>query len=316
MKKIFMTLALILCCTAVMAEQTDEEKAWARAEQKMKEADANPKDGKKQIEATYALLEDTAVFSKNVNLAQKYAERALEIANEQTVLQDTLKGLACQNLFTIYMKKGDMQNASMYMGMAVDAFQQELGRFDPLTNGSKLIYGYGMMGMNPFRAAASILDAFTSDDVAPQEKRIENMAIANIALEFAIEYLIVAATNRYRYALPILLDEGKPYIILQTAEWNMERPLVGWIASGMLSGEEEKAEKDPAILCDLETQQCKVLSEEEKQKRQLVFSFKQMTRNPRQLEVQNGSSFLLFFGEENYNKILNTFREFKASLKK
>jgi hypothetical protein len=322
MKKILMTLAVLLCfATAATADQTAQEEAQARIEQKAKEADKHPKDGKKQLEASRALLDDTTGLDKNHDRALLYAERALAIANEQPVLQDTLKGLASFSLFRIYSLKEDFPKSMTYANMAIDAFQAELGHYSPLTIATKLVYGYGLLGPDPFRGASSILDAFVSNDAAPEDQHVENMAVANIAQEFAIEFLMAAATKRFRYALPVITYNGKKCLMLQTSEWNMERPLVGWSQSTLLGDAEEKedsvqeAEPDPAILCELETQQCFVVPEEEKGKRQVIFSFGYDTRNPRHLVVREDNSFLLFFSKENHAKILNNFRAFKASLK-
>lgn len=322
MKKILMALTVLLCfATTATADQTAQEEAQARIEQKAKEADKHPKDGKKQLEASRALLGDTTGLDKNHDRALLYAERALAIANEQPVLQDTLKGLACYSLYRIYSLKEDFPKSMTYANMAMDAFQAELGRYSPLTIATKFIYGYSLLGQDPYRGATSILDAFVSNDAAPEDQCVENMAIANIAQEFAIEYLMAAATKRFRYALPVVTYNDKKCLVLQTSGWNMERPLVGWMQSTLLGDEEEKedsvqeAEPDPVILCDLETQQCFVVPEEERRKHQIIFSFGYDTNNPRHLGAGKDISFLLFFNKENHTKILNTFRAFKASLK-
>lgn len=320
MKKIFMTLAVLFCCVmAVMADQVNQDEAKARAEQKAKEADENPKDGKKQLAASYAFLGDTTGLDKDHDRALQYAERAMSIANEQTVLQDTLKGLACHQLFVIYSIKGDQENALNYMKMAADAFQDEFGSNNPMTIGHKFIYGYSLMGFDPFRAAASLLDAFCTNDALPRDKCIENMAVANIAQEIVIEFLIAAATNRFRYALPVIIYKDKPCLLLQTKNWNVERPLVGWMTQSLLNNdgnESQETEHAPGILCEMETQRCFVIPEDDRKNNQISATFIYRVENPRMLETRNGSSYILFFSEQEHAKILNNFREFKASLKK
>ena len=318
MKKILMTLAAVLCCaTAAMAQMTTEQ-AYKEAEQKAKEADENPKDGRKQREACETFMDDSVVFANNKYRAQQYAERALAIAKEQPVPQDTLKALACMDLSIIYSRRNDPKTAMKYMGMAVDAFQEEFGSNDPLTIGNKLVYASSMLGINPYRAASLILDAFASSEQVPFSKRIENIDEAYILMEYAIEYLTAAATDRFRYALPAIVYKDKTYLMVQTPFWSMERPVVGWVVP-LLTHDDENTQadrNDGVLLYDMETQKIIVLPDEELSYINTNFTCKQSVRNPRQLDIPDNSARLMSFKKQNYNKILETFREFKASLKK
>ena len=157
MKKIIMTLAAVLCCamTTTVNAQNEEEEALKELEAKTKLADKNPTNGKMQYEAATACISDALGEKKNYDRALTYANRAFKIAQEHPAPQDTLKGLSCYALMMIYMGKQSWDNAFDFMEMTVDAFQEELGRFDPVTNGTKLLYGYMMMSANPFRGFPS-----------------------------------------------------------------------------------------------------------------------------------------------------------------
>lgn len=81
------------------------------------------------------------------------------------------------------MGKQDWPNAFSYMEKSMDAFQEELGRHDPVTNGTKTIFGSMMFFMYPHRAFPRIQEAFNDNGEAPEDKRIENMDMVTILLE-------------------------------------------------------------------------------------------------------------------------------------
>ncbi|MBO4550072.1 MAG: tetratricopeptide repeat protein [Bacteroidaceae bacterium] len=314
--KRFMTIMALMCVGAFQANaQESVEKSLKVVEEKVKLADKHPKDGKMQIRAAEALLLDELGEKRDYDRALTYANRALKIAMEQTVPTDTLKGLACYTIGQIFLGKGSNENAVDYFEMAMDAFEEELGKEDALTNGTKFIYSYMMM-MNgqPFRAFPKVQEAFYYNSIAPQDKRIENMSEANIAMEMALEMLIASYTKLYRYALPMLEFEGKRYLVVQSKDWSMEQPLVGWLVPSTLRTEaEEKAfQGNETIFCD-DNLQFSVIPEEDKEKHTLTVNFKHFLRDPRKLVGNEGNSCLWFLDEQTYNQVLTKFREFKAS---
>ena len=316
MKKILTTLIIaILCCamTTTVHAQDKVEQALKLAEQKAKFADENMENGKVQYEAAVSFISDDLGEKKDLDRALTYANRAFKIAQEHPAPQDTLKGLTCYALGMIYMWKQSWENCFDYMEMAMDAFQEELGRYDPVTNGTKLVYGYFMAGAQPLRAFPLILPAFTDNSMAPQNKRIENIDKAFIAQSMALEMLIADYTKRMSHAVPAVIHEGKSYYVIQTKDWNMERPLVGWTVPSMLRTDAENAsfKGDDLILCD-DNFQLFVVPEEEKEKYNLNFSFLHQVRNPRQLQIKDGSSYIWFLNDQSYNDILKKYREFKS----
>ena len=315
MKRI-MTIMALVCAVAFQANaQESVEQALKNAEAKVKLADKHPKDGKMQLRAAEALVIDKLGEKKDYDRALTYANRALKIAEEQPVPTDTLKGLACYAIGQIFMGKGNNENAVDYFEKAMDAFEEELGKEDPLTNGTKLIYSFIMvMNGQVFRAFPMMQEAFYYNSIAPQDKRIENMDEANIMMEMALELLISSYTQFFRYALPLFEYEGKKCLVVQSQDWNIEQPLVGWLVPSTLRTEAEKEnfEGNETILCD-ENLQFVVVPEEDKDKRTLTVNFKHFLRNPRRLVGNEGDARLWFLSEETYNDVLTKFREFKAS---
>lgn len=319
MKKIIMTLAVVLCCamTTVVNAQNTQELALKEVEKKAKLADKNLTNGKMQYEAAMACISDALGEKKDLDRALTYANRAFKISQEHPAPQDTLKGLSCYALALIYMKKQSMDNSFDFMEMAMDGFQEELGRYDPVTNGTKLLYGYSMLMKNPYRAFPKIQEAFVDNALSPQNKRIDNIMQAGIVLELALEMLIAEHTKHFHHALPRIFVDGKSYFVVQTKDWNMERPLVGWMAPSMMRSEAEETdyEESPIIVCD-ENFQFKVVPEEEREKYSLNFSFIHRLLNPRHLDFKDYSSGILFLNNPaEFDRLLNKFREFKAANK-
>lgn len=314
MRKIFMMLAAVLCCAMTMMAQNTQEEALKWAEEKAALADKNPTNGKMQYQAATAYLSDVLAEKKDVDRALTYASRAFKIAQEHPAPQDTLKGLSCYTLATIYMSKQSWENAFDFMEMAGDAFQEELGRNDPVTTGTKLIFGFFMMGMQPHRAFPMIQEAFNDNMMAQQNKRIENMDEASILLELALESLIALHTQTFRYAVPMIFRDGKKYYVVQSKDWNIERPLVGWLVPNMLRSDEEKAayKGDPNILCD-DAGNFIILPEDERP--ELTYNFRHYMLNPQKLVVNDGDARIWFLNPDGYNRLLADFRAFKNSIK-
>ena len=304
----------LICAVAfqVNAQTTNVEDLLKTIEQKVKQADKHPKDGKMQLTAAYAILSDSLSGNRDWDRALNYANRAMKIAVEHPAPQDTLLGLSYEALGMIYLGKEDMATALDFYEMAMDAFDVELGRFDPVTNGTKLIYGWLMTAAQPSRGFPKILEAIYDNERAPQDKRIKNMDQANITLEAALEMLLAEQTQRFRYALPMLYIDGKKYFIVQTSKWNIERPIVGWMAQGLMPSEakDDAAKDDDSILIG-DDGQFLVLTEADKDKRQMLFNFNYSRLNRHYLQFNDGEARIMFFSPDVYNQILTKYREFK-----
>ena len=291
MKKILMTFAAILCCamTTVVNAQSSVEDLLKSAEQKAKLADKNPENGKMQYQAAMAFIADGLGEKKDFDRAQTYAYRAYQIAQDHPAPQDTLKGLSCNALSLIYMGKESWDIAYDFMDLTMDAFEEELGKSNPATNGIKLTYGNLMLKARPVHAFFRIQEAFNNNEAAPMSQHINNMMQAGVVQEMSIEMYIAEMSKRYHHCIPRIYVDCKPYYIVQTPDWNIERPLVGWMASGLLRPESEKAaayQASPLIVCD-ENYQFTVVPMEEKDKYDLDYYFTHQLANPHYLDFRD-----------------------------
>ena len=314
MKRMLTIVALMCTVTFFANAQNSIEKALKEAEQKVKLADKHPKNGKMQYEAAMAFINDDLGEKKDYDRALTYANRALKIAREHPAPQDTLQGLTCMGLGLIYLNKGSYETAMDFFEMSMDALEVELGRNDPLTNGTKLVYGGMMLMRQPVRSFTKIQEAMMDNSLSANNKRVINMEEANFLLESALEMLIADHTRRFRYALPMTFIDGKRYFLVQTADWNMERPLVGWQVQNFIRTEEERKsfKGNETILCD-DDFQFKVIPHEEKGKYQMKFNFRHKVENPRHLESNEGDARIWFFTPAAYNNLLAKFREYKKN---
>ena len=251
---------------------------------------------------------------KDLDRAQMYAERAVKLAKEFPSPKDTLQGLSNWALGMIHMQKNNSEEAMNYLEMALDAFEVELGRHDPVTNGSKLVFAYMAMYSSPMRGAPKVLEALYDNAMAPQDKQIDNMAEANIMLETAMEFLLAQQTQMFRHALPLITYEGQRYLIVETTDWSMERPLMGWLAAGLMDdeGEDDTPQGDQIVLVD-DNINFKVLKGEERHKVNMNTSFKHFMSKPTHLEANPEDSRIWFLEPDNYKNLLNKYREFKAA---
>ena len=310
MKKFLFTIIVMTCAALTVNAQTSVETALKNAEKAAKLADKKPNNGKLQYEAAIAFFNDALGDKKDLDRAQMYAERAVKIAKEFPSPKDTLQGLSCWTLGMIHLQKNNTEEALDYLEMGSDAFNVELGRHDPVTNGSKLVFAYMAMTSSPMRGCPKVLEAFYDNEMAPQDKQIDNMAEANIMLETAMEFLVAQQAQMFRHALPLITYEGQKYLIVETTDWSMERPLLGWLVPSLM--DEETPQGDELVLVD-DNINFRVLKGEERHKVSMESNFKHLMAKPKHLESNPDDSRIWFLEPDKYNNLLNKYREFKAA---
>lgn len=313
MKRIYIVLTLTCVYACIVHAQTaTPDKLSNETEKIVKIADKHPKDGKKQLNAANALLNDRISPTPDYNRALNYAHKALNIA-KNSPLKDTLLALSYETLGSIYMEKKEVDNTVYYIEKALDAYAVELGRFDPVTNGSKLIFGWMMLKAKPSLGFPKIFDALYDNSRAPRHKIVQNMPDATIALEMALELFLKEQIEIFRYALPMLTINDKKCLLVQTDFWNMEFPLVGWTLRGKEDTEED-TEKERKTILFTQDEKFIVLSDEEKENFKVSFNTKYTKAVPTSLYLNDDEARIFFLSPEYHEKVLNMFREFKAQL--
>ena len=324
-KRMMMTLAAVLCCTMtsmVAIAQNNVDEAMKLVEQKVKLADENPTDGKLQYQAEMALVGDDLGDKVDIDRSMTYANRALKIAEAQTVLKDTLKGATYTLLGGLYMAKGDFDKTLDYYEKGLVAYEQELGRYDPWTITQRLIRGYFIMNkFDARRGSLMIQQAFLDSEMAPEDMRIKNIPELTSLYEMAVEVLMADMSNRTQRCLPLILFDGKLYLMLETGSWNIEEPLVGWLTPSLMDilkgKKDEEQESDIILLEYMDTNAApRLVKADDTNKPEFKVAFSMNLSDPHSLLISDESCRLMFFEENVFNQILDRYHAFKATLGK
>ena len=322
MKLKLLSLFVALMCVTVFkanAQNNSEQlqkAAMKVAEERMKDADKNPKNGKKQLVAADAFIVDDLGDKRDLDRAMVYVNKALKIAEAQPVLKDTLMGTTCCALGSLYYMKGDLEKSVDYFEKGLGAIEQEFGRYDPITIFNKLRFGYLVMcAMDVRRGSLFIQQAFLDSEKAPAEKRLKNLENLTAVYEMAIDFLVADITMRMQRGLPLVTFEGKKYYILETPEWNMEQPIVGWLTPKMLPETMRKqGNSDGAIILmddQNPTADLRVIDPDAESRPEYEVGFS-LDEDGRTVVVPDDHARLMFFPENIFNQVLAKYRAFKA----
>lgn len=308
------TIVALVCAVAfqVSAQNTVEENK-KMAEQTVKLADANPTDGQKQYAAATALVGIAVNTDGQYDRAISYAHKAIEIAKAQKEQKDTLLANTYSLLSNIYLMQGSVDNGCDFMELSVDAAEEELGRYDPVTIYNRLKTGLTLMSIYPDtrRGFLNVMQAFYDNDKAPVNKRIKNMDQLNIQFSMAMEQMLTAYANGNRYAVPVVMMDGEKYFLVQTRDWHIGQPLANWLSPNMLRSEDERlAHRGENIVLMNDKADFRRLTKEEGQNLPMVLPQFMLNPGSHEVEIAPGASYLSFLQPETYNETVKRFEEF------
>lgn len=314
MKKILTIVALICAVTFQVNAQDTVEENKKIAEQTVKLADANPTDGQKQYAAAGALIGIAVNTDGQYERAIAYAHKALEIAQAHKERKDTLLANTYSLLSNIYMMQGSVDNACDFMELSVDATEEQLGRYDPVTIYNRLKTGLTLISIYPDtrRGFLNVMQAFYDNDKAPANKRIKNMDQLNIQFSMAMEQMLTAYANGNRYAVPVLMMDGEKYFLVQTRDWHIGQPLANWLSPNMLRSEDDRlAHRGENIILMNDKGDFRRLSKEEGQNLPMVLPQFMLNPNSREVEIiPPSASYLWYLQPQVYNDTVKRFEEF------
>lgn len=317
MKRIIVVSFALVSIVINLKAQSDVEKQLKEVEAKVKLADENPNNARMQYDAAFAIIyEKTKKEKADVDIAKKYASKAVNLALKEPTLKDTTLALSYDLLGSLYLKDQSIDNTLDFWELAIDAYEKELGKYDPVTIGSKLAYSNAIVLLGlPHKGFSLLLEAFNDNENAPMNKRIINMDMATILFETTLENLIAEQTERFRYALPEILFEGEKYYFVQTPYWSMGKSLLGWIApslSEQYGGPEVEKTNTDIILLNDKTGEFRIIGEDEESRPELNSSIIFKRSDPRKISFQENNSYLKFFPKLVYNQIYERYLEFKS----
>lgn len=313
MKRIVTIVALICAVAFQVNAQNAVEENKKIAEQTVKLADANPTDGQKQYAAAAALIGIAVNTDGQYDRAIAYAHKALKIAQEHKERKDTLLANTYSLLSNIYLMQGSVDNGCDFMELSVDAAEEQLGRYDPVTIYNRLKTGLTLISIYPDtrRGFLNVMQAFYDNDKAPANKRIKNMDQLNIQFSMAMEQMLTAYANGNRYAVPVLMMDGEKYFLVQTRDWHIGQPLANWLSPNMLRSEDDRqAHRGENIILMNDKGDFRRLSKEEGQRLPMVFPQFMLNPNSREVEIAPGASYLWYLQPQVYNDTVKRFEEF------
>ena len=209
--------------------------------------------------------------------------------------------------------QGSVDNGCDFMELAVDAIEEQLGRYDAATIYSRLKTGLTLISIYPDtrRGFLHVMQAFYDNDKAPFNKRIKNLAQFNIRFSLAMEQMLTAYANGNRYAVPVVMVDGEKYYMVQTRDWHIGQPLANWLSPNMLRSEEERlAHRGENIVLMNDKGEFRRLSKEESQKVTLETPGFMLNANSREIETTPSASYLWYLQPQVYNDTVKRFEEF------
>lgn len=228
--KYLVMAAVAFMCVAVSAsaQQVESEKG----EQLAKAADEAPQDWQKQFDAAKFYFETGD--STKVAQAEKYATRALEIAQAQTEKRDTILGKSLEMMSYIGGAQKNFDKMIGYYEMAIRAYVDELGyqnaaippRIAFLGSHKFLLGMVGIYGNGDVDAVKALREAFLLNAQLPEDQRTKGLEEAETIFAFAHELIMFEQKNLMKNKVWHWTDatDGKTYTILGFDEWTLEQP--------------------------------------------------------------------------------------------
>ena len=259
MKKIMMTFAAVLCCamTTTVVNAQEAESPIKEGERLAKAADDAPQDWKKQYDAAKFYLNESN-GTPDPKVAEKYANRALEIAQSQTEKRDTILGKSFELMSTLGMYN---KNADQMIGcydQAIRAYVDELGyenaaippRIAFLASLKWLLYTMGGYAYGDVDAVRAISEALNLNDQLPEGQKAEGMQDALTIYAISYETLMAKQKQLMKDKVWLWTDQadGKTYTILAFDDWTVEQP-AGFLATMFVDNQNGK--KAPDLKCGL-----------------------------------------------------------------
>lgn len=221
-------VALISMTLSASAQQVEN----ITGEQLAKAADAAPQDWQKQFDAAKCFLETGD--SANLVKAEKYATRALEIAQAQTVKRDTILGKSLEMMSFIGSCQKNFDKMIGYYDMAIRAYVDELGyqnaaippRIAAMASSKFLLAFGGVYGYGDVDAVKSLREAFWLNEQLPEGQRAEGLEQAETIFAFAHEMMMAEQKRLMQDKVWQWTNttDGKTYTIVGFDEWTLEQP--------------------------------------------------------------------------------------------
>ena len=226
-----------MACFAAMGVNAQTEEPESKIEKMLrltKTANENPTDWKAQLEAGHFLL-DKENGMYNQSQAEKYYERIYHLATDYNKeIPDSIIREAGVMLMTVATDKKNVDKALFYVDELLHAQKVGVDIPDEYMN-SFAFWGmlYSMEDMvKPLAYMMNLRERLTAN-------KTPGIEYTDVFTTVLFERLIGKYRDMFGDKVMELTFDGKKYIMISKGDWNIEKPLVGWM---------QEAEGSPTVV--------------------------------------------------------------------
>lgn len=227
MKKIFLFAAFVCFAALSVSAQTEEQESKIEKMLRLtKTANENPTDWKAQLEAGHFLL-DKENGMYNQSQAEKYYERLYHLATDynkeipDSVIRET--GIV---LMTVATDKKNLDKALFYIDAMIHA--QKVG-VDISDDYMTYFAFWGMMNSMGKEDRVKSLSYIMNLREKLSQNKTPGIEYTDVLTTVLFERLIAQYRDMFGDKVMELTFDGKKYIMISKGDWNIEKPLVGWM---------------------------------------------------------------------------------------
>lgn len=245
MKRLLTAAVALICMTLNVPAQQGTSTLKQKGEKLAKAADADPQNWRKQFDAAefFLTIEDTTQ-------SEKFAKRALEIAEKMEVKKDTILPKSLELMAGYYTVKKDYGQALPAFDRAIRAYIDEFGYQNKLIPPhianigcwNLMMYLFQMSPYGDVECLRILREATMLNNQLPEGQRATGLEETETIYALSQEMLLMEHREKmkdkvWQWYNP---EDGKLYTVLAFDNWTLEQP-EGFIAA-MLSHEEKKEE--------------------------------------------------------------------------
>jgi hypothetical protein len=218
------------------AQEAEPESKIEKMLRLTKTADENPKDWNAQLEAGHFLL-DKENGMYNQSQAGKYYERIYHLATDYNKeIPDSVIHEAAIMLMTVASDKKNIDKALFYIDEMIHA--QKVG-VDIPDEYLGSIAGWGMLYSMTKEDYVKSLSYIMDLRERLANNKTPGIEYTDVFTSIVFERLIEKYRNMFGDKVMELTFDDQKYYIISMNDWNIERPLMGWM---------QKAEGNPTLL--------------------------------------------------------------------
>ncbi|SFP12207.1 hypothetical protein [Prevotella sp. tf2-5] len=237
MRKIFLLAAFVCFAALSVSAQTEESESKTEKMLRLtKTANENPTDWKAQLEAGHFLLDkEKGVY--NQSQAEKYYERIYHLATDYN--KEIPDSVIRETGFMLMSVAADKKN-----------FDKALFYIDAMTHARRVGVDISDEYMNSIDVCGIMYSMIKEDMVKPlayimniRERLTKNktpgIEYTDVLTTILFERLMEKYKDMFGDKMMELTLDDKKYIMISKGDWNIEKPLVGWM---------QKEEGSPMVL--------------------------------------------------------------------